>query len=50
MGGKWAHQASRNKVLTSLQVKVVIDGHVITGQNPASAAGVGEALLKALKK
>ncbi|KAF8076329.1 ThiJ/PfpI [Lyophyllum atratum] len=29
---------------------VVVDGHLITGQNPASAAGVGEAILKALKK
>ena len=31
-----------------LQPKVVVDGHVITGQNPASAKGVGEAILKAL--
>ncbi|KDR83795.1 hypothetical protein GALMADRAFT_236180 [Galerina marginata CBS 339.88] len=29
--------------------KVVVDGHLITGQNPASAAGVGKAILKALK-
>ncbi|GAB1519261.1 hypothetical protein RhiTH_002327 [Rhizoctonia solani] len=28
--------------------KVVVDGHVITGQNPASAAGVGKAILEAL--
>ncbi|QRV90971.1 chaperone protein HSP31 [Ceratobasidium sp. AG-Ba] len=28
--------------------KVVVDGHLITGQNPASAKGVGEAILKAL--
>lgn len=28
--------------------KVVVDGQVITGQNPASAHGVGEALLKAI--
>lgn len=28
--------------------KVVVDGQVITGQNPASAKGVGEALAKAL--
>lgn len=27
---------------------VVIDGNIITGQNPASAQGVGEAILKAL--
>jgi len=28
--------------------KVVVDGQVITGQNPASAHAVGEALLKAI--
>jgi len=27
---------------------VVVDGHLITGQNPASALGVGKAVLKAL--
>lgn len=29
--------------------KVVVDGNVITGQNPASAKGVGEAVVKAVK-
>ncbi|KAK3329149.1 class I glutamine amidotransferase-like protein [Apodospora peruviana] len=29
-------------------VKVVVDGKVITGQNPASAKGVGEAIVKAV--
>jgi len=29
--------------------KVVVDGHLITGQNPASARGVGEAILAALQ-
>ena len=28
---------------------VVVDGRLVTGQNPASAAGVGEALVKLLK-
>lgn len=28
--------------------KVVVDGKLITGQNPASARGVGEAITKAL--
>ncbi len=28
--------------------KVVVDGNVITGQNPASARGVGEAIVKAI--
>lgn len=30
--------------------KVVVDGQVITGQNPASAKGVGEAIAKALSE
>ncbi|TPX13434.1 uncharacterized protein E0L32_006164 [Thyridium curvatum] len=30
--------------------KVVVDGNLITGQNPASAKAVGEAILAALKK
>ncbi|KAG9002740.1 hypothetical protein FRB94_003660 [Tulasnella sp. JGI-2019a] len=29
--------------------KVVVDGHLITGQNPASARAVGQAILEALK-
>ncbi|KAH8834787.1 class I glutamine amidotransferase-like protein [Flagelloscypha sp. PMI_526] len=32
------------------QPKVVVVGNLITGQNPASARGVGEAVLKALQK
>ncbi|GLB38485.1 putative thiJ PfpI [Lyophyllum shimeji] len=32
------------------QSHVVVDGNLITGQNPASAVGVGEAILKALQK
>lgn len=31
------------------QPKVIVDGKLITGQNPASAAGVGEAILKAIQ-
>ncbi|KAE9410431.1 class I glutamine amidotransferase-like protein [Gymnopus androsaceus JB14] len=31
------------------QPKVIVDGHLITGQNPASALPLGEALLKALQ-
>jgi len=30
-------------------VKVIVDGNLITGQNPASAGPIGEAILKALK-
>jgi putative intracellular protease/amidase len=31
------------------QAHVVVSGNLITGQNPTSAKGVGEAILKALK-
>jgi putative intracellular protease/amidase len=34
----------------NFQKKVVISDRLITGQNPASAAGVGEAMVKLLKK
>lgn len=30
--------------------KVVVDGRLVTGQNPASASGVGEAVVKILKR
>jgi putative intracellular protease/amidase len=32
------------------QAKIVVDGNLITGQNPASATGIGEAILEALQK
>lgn len=34
----------------SIQVKVVVSGNLLTGQNPASAGPLGEAILKALQK
>lgn len=33
----------------SFKAKVVVDGKLITGQNPASAKPLGNVLLKALK-
>ncbi|CAE6471635.1 unnamed protein product [Rhizoctonia solani] len=42
LGGKYT------KAEQSWAPHVVVDGNVITGQNPASAKGVGEAILKAL--
>lgn len=42
LGGKYT------KAEAAWEPKVVVDGHLITGQNPASAKGVGEAILKAL--
>lgn len=32
------------------QAKVIVDGRLVTGQNPASAKGVGEQLLNCLKQ
>ncbi|KAB5594286.1 chaperone protein HSP31 [Ceratobasidium theobromae] len=42
LGGKYT------KAKDAWGAHVVVDGHLITGQNPASAKGVGEAILKAL--
>ncbi|KAJ7068215.1 class I glutamine amidotransferase-like protein [Mycena amicta] len=44
LGGKY------EKAAEPWGAKVVVDGNLITGQNPASAAAVGEAILKALSK
>ncbi|KAF8913849.1 ThiJ/PfpI [Gymnopilus junonius] len=43
LGGKYV------KAEKAWESKVVVDGKLITGQNPASAAGVGEAIVQALK-
>jgi len=42
LGGKY------EKANELWQPKVVVDGRLITGQNPASATGIGEAILKAI--
>jgi putative intracellular protease/amidase len=34
----------------NFQKKVVVSDRLVTGQNPASATGVGEAMVKLLKK
>ena len=38
------------KAMLPMGKEVVVDGLLFTGQNPTSAAGVGEAIVKALKK
>ncbi|EGO01961.1 hypothetical protein SERLA73DRAFT_120613 [Serpula lacrymans var. lacrymans S7.3] len=43
LGGKY------EKATAPWGAKVVVSGHLITGQNPASAQPIGEAILKALK-
>jgi len=43
LGGKYV------KAEKPWEAKVVVDGQLITGQNPASAAGIGEAIVEALK-
>lgn len=42
--------ASYTKALRPMAEKVVVDGKLVTGQNPMSAAGVGKAVAKLLKK
>ncbi|KAJ7049905.1 class I glutamine amidotransferase-like protein [Mycena amicta] len=44
LGGKY------EKAAEPWEAKVIVDGNLITGQNPASARGVGQAILKALSK
>jgi len=44
LGGKYA------KAAEAWGPKVVVDGRLITGQNPASAGPVGKEILKALQK
>jgi len=44
LGGKYA------KAPEPWGPKVVVDGRLITGQNPASAAPLGKEILKALRK
>ena len=49
MGRKYQSSCVIECTLTSKhQAHVVVDGNLITGQNPASAQGVGEAIDKAL--
>ncbi|KAG6812327.1 hypothetical protein H0H92_003411 [Tricholoma furcatifolium] len=44
LGGKY------EKAAKPWESHVVVEGHLITGQNPASAGPIGEAILKALKQ
>ncbi|KAJ6599119.1 class I glutamine amidotransferase-like protein, partial [Mycena vulgaris] len=43
LGGKY------DKAVDPWGVKVIVDGNLYTGQNPASAGALGQAILKALK-
>ena len=42
--------AQYTKALVPMAEKVVVDGMLVTGQNPTSAAGVGKAVVRLLKK
>lgn len=42
--------ADYTKALRPMVNKVVVDGRLVTGQNPMSATGVGEAVAKLLRK
>ena len=43
-------EGKRGRTLEGLPAKVVVDGNLITGQNPQSAKAVAEELVKRLKK
>ncbi|HHU10372.1 MAG TPA: type 1 glutamine amidotransferase domain-containing protein [Intrasporangiaceae bacterium] len=45
-----AEGAKYTQALLPMAEKVVVDGVLVTGQNPTSAAGVGKAVVKLLKK
>lgn len=45
-----ARGAKYTKALRPMASKVVVDGRLVTGQNPTSASGVGEAVVKLLSK
>lgn len=51
LGKQLKAEAGRyTKARVPMMKKVVVDGDLITGQNPTSATGVGEAMVKALKR
>jgi len=39
---------AKHSGVANLQAHVVVDGRLVTGQNPASAAGVAEAIVEVL--
>lgn len=45
---KLVERGARHQAAPKFQAKVVVDGRLVTGQNPASATGVGEEMAKLL--
>jgi putative intracellular protease/amidase len=50
LADKLTERGARHHGVGNWQPKVIVSDRVITGQNPASAAGVGEALVRALTR
>jgi putative intracellular protease/amidase len=46
---KLIERGAKHHAAPNFEAKVVVDGRLVTGQNPASATGVGEAMAKLLK-
>jgi putative intracellular protease/amidase len=42
-------RGAKHQAAPKFEAKVVVDGRLVTGQNPASATGVGEQMVKLLK-
>lgn len=47
---KLIQRGARFEKAAPFQPKVIVDGRLITGQNPASATGVGQAIIQALRQ
>lgn len=45
---KLTERGAKHQAAPKFEAKVVVDGRLVTGQNPASATGVGEAMAKLL--
>jgi putative intracellular protease/amidase len=49
LADKLIERGAKHHPAPNFEAKVVVDGRLVTGQNPASATGVGEAMAKLLK-
>jgi putative intracellular protease/amidase len=48
LADKLIERGAKHQAAPKFEAKVVVDGRLVTGQNPASATGVGEAMAKLL--
>jgi putative intracellular protease/amidase len=47
---KLVERGAKHQAAPKFDAKVVVDGRLVTGQNPASATGVGEEMVKLLEQ